>query len=605
MSARELAERFRSPSSYANHEDISIFTQWKQNETWLETQSKQLAGSKEARLAFIGDEDLPNESIITIGNVWTRTASHASSALASIDDGGNRIEEIVPGNDNQPQTSGLRTATLLARLIRNVVADNPKGQTMFFSLVDSALKALWSTTSFALEDIDEAKLLTRALVQMLSNIITDNQDLQEKMWQNHLSLGAESEKTDTKARAPSDLVCRLLDSKDQGTKMAAQILLINMILDSKKRCLDIARNHAGANIMRSLLHDIDTSLEMDEKEEEEEEGEQVKSDGDSGYGVSLQPSVQASQERQRRYEGLGISYTLFTGLFRAGLFDQAYANLQPEQFEGSRIDGSIVSSAQITLLKLQDAYLHSGVQDYDSEMASDLQSIASSFISLANWADQTMQTTLKKGKDAAVDGRLVEVHVALILQLQCLINLAMATETTKKPTFLRVCEGCVEQIRQDDFVIKLLHLMRTTAVFSPPVSPFVPTKASQSAPAPDGHVLSSTGKAHSQSDQDANTSKRPRLDKLKRDLVALLGVIAFKRGPKDEDSVKRVQDLVREEGGLLDVLNLTQLDEHNPYIRERAIFALRNLLQANQASQDLIAQLKPIDPAQQQESQPQ
>lgn len=600
MSARELIERFKSPSTSETQDHVSLFAGWKQIESWLETQNKELASSKDARLAFIGDEAIPIESIFVIGDVWTKASSHASSVLASIDDDGNRIQELVPGNDGQSQTSGLRTATLLARLIRNVVADNPTGQNVFFPLVPSALKALWFTTSFALENVDEAKLLTRALVQMLSNIITDNQDLQEKTWQNHLSLGTESEETDKKSRAPSDLVCRLLDSKDQGTKMAAQILLINMILNSKNRCEDIAKNHAGGNVMRSLLQDIDTCLEMDEKEEEEEELEHVRSDGDSGYGVSLQPSLQASQERQRRYEGLGISYTLFTGLFRAGLFDQAYGNLQPDQFEGSQIDGSIVSSAQITLLKLQDAYLHSGVQEYDHEEASDLQSIANSFVSLATWADSTMQTTLKKGKDAAVDGRLVEVHVALILQLQCLINLAMATETTKKPTFLRVCEDCVEQVRQNDFVIKLLHLMRTTAIFSPPVSPFVPTKASQSSPAPDGHVLSSTGKAHNQSDQDATQTKRPRLDKLKRDLVALLGVIAFKRGPKDEESVKRVQDLVREEGGLLDVLNLTQLDEHNPYIRERAIFALRNLLQSNQASQDLIAQLKPIDPAQQQ-----
>ncbi|MCO5613746.1 hypothetical protein L7F22_068024 [Adiantum nelumboides] len=604
MSVRELIKRFQPNSTSNSDEDESIFAQWKQNESWLETQNKELAASKEARLAFIdADEDLGFESIEKLGDVWIKAASHSSSELASIDDDGNRIQELMPENDIQIQKSGLWTATLLARLIRNVVADNQSGQVMFFTIIPSALKALWYTTSFALEDVENARLLTRALVQMLSNIITDNQDLQEKIWQDHLGLGVEMREKDGKSRMPSDLICRLLDSKDQGTKMAAQILLINIILNSRKRCEDIARNHAGQSIMRSLLHDIETNLEMDEKQEEEDEKEQVKSDGDSGYGVSLQPSLEVIQERQRRYEGLGITYTLFTGLFREGLFDDAYINLQPEQFEGSRIDGSIVSSAQITLLKLQDAYLHSGVQEYDCKMNNDLQSISNNFISLATWADSTMQTTLKKGKNASVDGRLVEVHVALILQLQCLINLAMATETTKKPNFLQICEECVERIRQNDFIIILIRLMRTTAIFSPPVSPFVPSKTSQASPAPEGHVLSSTGKANSQNNKHEEKSKRPRLDKLKRDLVALLGVIAFKRGPKDDESVRRVQDLVREEGGLLDVLNLTQLDEHNPYIRERAIFALRNLLQANQASQDIIAKLKPIDPAQQQGAQ--
>lgn len=600
MSAGELLQRFLSHSDSQDCDEKSLFALWSRNDPWLETQNKELAASKEARLAFVGQYTHQNnaeQSFASIGNVWIKLASHEASTLASIDDDGNRIQEIVQDHDSRTQKSGFRTGTLLARLIRNVVADNQKGQIIFFPVAEAALKALWYTTSFALEDVEEARILTRALVQMLSNIITDNQELQEKMWIDHLALGNSLEGMNTKARAPSDLLCRLLDSKDRGTKIAAQVLLINMTLSSSKRCKDLVNQSTGASIMRTLLHDIDTSLELDEKEEEEDELERIKSDADSGYGISLQPSSQIIQERQRRYEGLGISYTFFTLLFRECLFDEAFQNLQPDQFETSQIDGSIVSSAQITLLKLLDAYLHSGTEGEDHKTVDDLHSLAKSFTHLATWAESTMNTTIKKGKDAAVDTRLVEVHIALILLLQCLINLAMATETSKKSTFLQICEGCVEQIRQDMFVIKLIHLLRTTSIFSPPVSPFVPTTTSQHASAPDGHVLSSTGKAHVQTNEDGQQSKRPRLDKLKRDLIALLGVIAFKRGPQDEKSVERVQNLVREQGGLLDVLNLTQLDEHNPYIRERAIFALRNLLQANQASQEIIAQLKPIDPA--------
>ena len=55
-----------------------------------------------------------------------------------------------------------------------------------------------------------------------------------------------------------------------------------------------------------------------------------------------------------------------------------------------------------------------------------------------------------------------------------------------------------------------------------------------------------------------------------------------------------VQDLVRESGGLLLVLSMTQLDEQNPYIREHAVFTLRYLLQGNGKSQDLIREMRPV-----------
>lgn len=115
------------------------------------------------------------------------------------------------------------------------------------------------------------------------------------------------------------------------------------------------------------------------------------------------------------------------------------------------------------------------------------------------------------------------------------------------------------------------------------------------------------------------------MDNLKRDLVSLLGTLAFYRSlstaaDKDEENnaVRVVQDTTREKGGLFDVMNLTQLDERNPCkfssksiqsiaqrlievllfldIRERAIFALRSLLRNNEESQSLVARLRPVEP---------
>ena len=75
--------------------------------------------------------------------------------------------------------------------------------------------------------------------------------------------------------------------------------------------------------------------------------------------------------------------------------------------------------------------------------------------------------------------------------------------------------------------------------------------------------------------------------------LQVLGTLAFHAKGTSWDDVHAFQDRVREAGGLIEVLSLTQLDELNPYIREHAIFALRNLLDRNPTSQDHVAQLRP------------
>jgi len=72
---------------------------------------------------------------------------------------------------------------------------------------------------------------------------------------------------------------------------------------------------------------------------------------------------------------------------------------------------------------------------------------------------------------------------------------------------------------------------------------------------------------------------------LKRDLVRLLGVLCH--------GVRAVQDRTRVAGGLPVVMNLCVIDERNPYLREHAIFTLRNLLENNRENQQFVHSLKP------------
>ncbi|KAL0249840.1 hypothetical protein I308_103142 [Cryptococcus tetragattii IND107] len=73
---------------------------------------------------------------------------------------------------------------------------------------------------------------------------------------------------------------------------------------------------------------------------------------------------------------------------------------------------------------------------------------------------------------------------------------------------------------------------------------------------------------------------------LKRDLVRLLGVLTF--------SDTRVGDQVRECEGVQLVLSLTEIDEGNPFLREHALFCVRNLMLNNPANQAIIKEMDPI-----------
>jgi len=74
---------------------------------------------------------------------------------------------------------------------------------------------------------------------------------------------------------------------------------------------------------------------------------------------------------------------------------------------------------------------------------------------------------------------------------------------------------------------------------------------------------------------------------LKRDLVRLLGILCYDN--------KAMQDRVRVCGGIPVVLNLCVIDDRNPYLREHALFALRNLVHDNSENQAVIDTFRAAD----------
>ncbi|KAF9923916.1 hypothetical protein FBU30_006055 [Linnemannia zychae] len=74
---------------------------------------------------------------------------------------------------------------------------------------------------------------------------------------------------------------------------------------------------------------------------------------------------------------------------------------------------------------------------------------------------------------------------------------------------------------------------------------------------------------------------------LKRDIVRLVGNLAYRS--------RHVQDRIRSCNGLIVMLSQCNIDDANPYLREYAILAMKNILTGNAENQALIEELQPIE----------
>ena len=466
--------------------------------------------------------------------------------------------------ESEPRHQHIQLLLLSLRCLRNAMAGCPESQ--------HAVHAHWGTLTPLLDHITAFAALTdttviplaRTAAQFLSNLVTANAQVQHAAWP---------------ALAP--LCLRLLASPDTQTQTATQILLINVLKPSPARsaqlCSGTGSPECGTQILEALLSLADSVVLQSESSDE--------------------PGPE--KEIEHLDESLGLIYTIFTHLFESGLASSILAALAPkDEIQGL---GQITTNAQITLLKLLDSWLHYAQKNSSSSSSATdtaaapmpplagLEGLASTFKTYAAFTRNAMQRGLEHKDDQ--DKRLIGVHHALLLLLQCMLSIGLAAEgraVLAQGVPSSAPHHLLHAFRNDtDLVDQLVALLHQTNAFAPPISPFKPS-ASSPAPAPDGHVLSSTGAA-------ASTPTRGYgFDHLKRDVVRVLGVLVFSPSPAPDADVRAVQDRVRDKGGLFDVLNMTVLDERNPYMREHAIFTLRYLLAGNLESQELIRKLQPV-----------
>ncbi|GAN03874.1 conserved hypothetical protein [Mucor ambiguus] len=85
--------------------------------------------------------------------------------------------------------------------------------------------------------------------------------------------------------------------------------------------------------------------------------------------------------------------------------------------------------------------------------------------------------------------------------------------------------------------------------------------------------------------QNDDTDPQPGFHFLKRECVRMMGTMCYKD--------KSMQDKIRQLGGIPLVLCQFKIDDSNPYLREYATVALRNIMENNPENQKLIEELKP------------
>ncbi|TFY56661.1 hypothetical protein EVJ58_g7503 [Rhodofomes roseus] len=394
------------------------------------------------------------------------------------------------------------------------------------------------------------------LVQTLSNLITGNDALISRLWKTYLALPEEQL-----------ILLRLLTSPDARTVSSTLVLSLNCIHSNHERMEMLVTSPRGPRITITMLDCMSAHVESEE--------------------------TYASQV-------FSIGFELFTQLIEAGLVPALYAAIC--------MPGEPITPPQTTLLKLLDSYLHKASQGLQAKARNDalVHMLIDTFFDLAGYAQEAIRRALGSADDSQaapsnveedaplndtggdsmlpppkeLDLLLPKVSEALVLVSQCLTTLALASNeaaTSSDGSWkVKATLAAARSASGEGLVESLVETLRLLDTFLPRIT--------------FGRVVERPSPPGTRP-PPADTTQHPQkgiegFSYVKRDLVRLLGIVAL------DD--KGVQDRVRECGGIPVVMNLCVVDDRNPYMKEHAILALRNLLHGNKTNQDVVREIQPV-----------
>ncbi|KAI5116868.1 hypothetical protein M0805_005836 [Coniferiporia weirii] len=448
----------------------------------------------------------------------------------------------------------------VARFTRNLLAGNFHNQEMLFQCEPAIRKLAHTYTSYLFAVDQQAFMTTRFLMQTLSNLVTANENLIQRLWSLYMTLPEEK-----------NILTRMIAHSDDRTVVATLVFISNCLTGNRKRMRALIETPTGQRICISLLDRLAKHVEEHDDKDDSDLFE--------------------------------IGWHVFEMLF-----DNGFA---PLLISATSMDGEVVNPHQTTLLKILDSYLVRRMQHEPQEqeavenqrpsedaisefstllyaqffklVANARSSIGRSLGTppIASTAPSSGTGTLDQEPARAaplqnLDVLLPKVCEAIVLVTQCFctICLAQTEEGALSQQAMRTRQFLTSSYppHGDGVVENLIELLRLLDAFLPRI---MFGKTSWSTPRPDALPVPI------QPDVDGKGFLY-----LKRDLVRLLGILCY------ED--KAVQDRVRANDGISVVMNLCVTDERNPYLREHALFALRNLLHENVENQAVVDAIKPM-----------
>ncbi|KAH9888932.1 spinocerebellar ataxia type 10 protein domain-containing protein [Cubamyces lactineus] len=506
-----------------------------------------------------------------------------------------------PDQDDAPRLIILSVS--LARFTRNLVAAAPSNQERAFDNERAIRRLIYHYTSFNATQDPATFAATRMLSQALSNIVTGNDTLTQALWSTYLNLPEEQL-----------VLPRLFASPDARTVSSAFVLVLNCIHDSLHRAELLTTSPRGPRICLTML---DRMASLFEAEESTEDG-----------------------------RAFDIGYEVFKRVIEAGFVADLYIRLAVHQ--------EVITPHQTTLLKLVDSYLHGSRRAHElalsrrpgADRSSLFDVLTETFLALSSYTQNAIQHSLASGdptpsrpgddrvlpdvelpSDAPrplqnLDLLLPKVCEALVLVTECLTTVALRAEEAAtdagRPRMSAAAEvdagaSVSEQLTPKELLVSatassgqglvesLVETLRLVDVFVPRITYGKvvkrPAPPGGEAPPDEGKRADDQQQGHEAVWGQTDGSGNPVEDAhkaqvaqafahVKRDLVRLLGILASQN--------RGVQDRVRACDGIPVVMNLCVVDDYNPYLREHAIFTLRNLLFENAENQAVVDAIKPV-----------
>ncbi|KAF9221388.1 hypothetical protein BS17DRAFT_797175 [Gyrodon lividus] len=439
------------------------------------------------------------------------------------------------------QEDDVSTRTLgisVARFTRNLVAGIPTNQQNAFENEPSLRRILYTYSSWSATQDPQSFAITRMSVQTLSNIVTSNENLMSRLWDTYMNLPEEQ-----------GVLVRLLGSPDARTILSLLVLLVNCIHESSQRRTLLTQTQVGARICLVLL---DRMVNLYDAEDS--------SDGAKAFDYG---------------------YHLFAHLFDGGLAPQLYASLKVYGFLFAE---EVIAPHQTTLLKLLDSYLQSSHPS--SVLVGMCPMLTACFFELSTFSQEVIRKATGKGsvENANFDGPkggfpvpkifdllLPKVCEALVLVTQCIVSVMLAFEGLST---CGVSEDDLRLLIRDavssggQYIVMGTELLRLLDIFLPRIN--------------FGRPVVSPG----ENQGIVSTAADPTgFSYLKRDLVRLLSILCHKD--------RKIQDCIRNCDGIAVIMSMCVVDERNPYLREHAIFTLRNLLENNKENQAAVNSIQP------------